>query len=75
MIRSKAGNTGKPLYELKADEMQCIAFWFENRAYSGSTLSSVMTSVADVEQKTGLTFFVNVPEAPKQSYSSGDWKF
>ena len=74
MIRSKAGNTGKPLYELAADQMQCIAFWFENKTYSGNSLAAYRTTVADVEQKTGLTFFVNVPEAPKQS-DAGDWRF
>lgn len=74
MIRSRAGNTGKPLYELKADELQCIAFWFENKAYPGATLSTFRTTVADIEQKTGMTFFPNVPNAPKGS-GAGNWKF
>ena len=74
MIRSKSGNTGKPLHELKADEMQCVAFWFENKSYPGASLSTFRTTVADIEQKTGMTFFVNVPEAPKNS-SAGNWRF
>ena len=74
MIRSKAGNTGKPLYELKADEMQCVAFWFENRSYPGASLATYRTTVADIEQKTGMTFFPNVPNAPKES-SAGTWSF
>lgn len=74
MIRSKSGNTGKPLCELSADEMQCIAFWFENKSYPGASLSTFRTTVADVEQKTGMTFFVNVPDAPKDS-SAGSWSF
>ena len=74
MIRSKAGNTGKPLYELKADELQCIAFWFGNKEYKGTTPSDFRTTVADVEQKTGMTFFPNVPNAPKGS-DAGNWKF
>ncbi|MDE7344676.1 MAG: DNA/RNA non-specific endonuclease, partial [Alistipes sp.] len=74
MIRSKAGNTGKPLYELSADELQCIAFWFENKSYPNSSMSTFRTTVADVEQKTGMTFFPNVPNAPKDS-SAGSWSF
>ncbi len=74
MIRSKSGNTGKPLYELSADEMQCIGFWFENKSYSGNSLTAYRTTVADIEQKTGMTFFPNVPDAPKES-SAGNWSF
>lgn len=74
MIRSKTGNTGKPLYELPADELQCIAFWFGNQSYPGASLSTFRTTVADVEQKTGMTFFPNVPNAPKAS-SAGTWSF
>ena len=74
MIRSKAGNTGKPLYELSADELQCIAFWFENKSYPNSSMSTFRTTVADIEQKTGMTFFPNVPNAPKES-SAGSWSF
>ncbi len=75
MIRSKAGNTNKPLCQLSADELQCVAFWFENRSYTGEnmTLAKSLISVAELEQKTGLTFFANVPNAPKSTFSESDW--
>ncbi len=75
MIRSKAGNTGKPLYQLDADELQCVGFWLENRAYSGTTLTSVMTSVAEIETTTGMKFFEHVPQAPKAVLDKSAWKF
>ena len=30
-------------------------------------------SVADLEKKTGQTFFANVPNAPKDTYNASDW--
>ena len=77
MIRSKAGNTGKPLYELRADELQCIGFWFTNEAHTGANLADFRTTVADIEQKTGRKFFVNVPNATDavKASNAGTWSF
>ena len=77
MIRSKAGNTGKPLCQLEADELQCIAFWFGNESYTGRKPAEFKTTVADVEQKTGMTFFPNVPNATAavKASSEGSWSF
>ena len=36
------------------------AFWFNNEPYSGSYMDKVMT-IAELEQKTGVDFFVNLP--------------
>lgn len=75
LLRSKTGNTGRSVRDLPADELQCVGFWFENRAYTSSSLPTYMTSVAEIEEKTGQRFFVNVPQAPKSHYSASDWKF
>ena len=75
LMRSKSGNTGKPLWKLAADEIQCVGFWFENRAYPSGKPSANMTSVADVEEKVGFKFFPNVPQAPKDAYNKSDWSF
>lgn len=75
LLRSKAGDTGRPVWELSADELQCVGFWFENRAYPGGKPSQQMTSVAEIERTTGLTFFANVPQAPKTEYSASAWSF
>lgn len=75
LMRSKSGNTGKPLWELPADQIQCVGFWFENRAYPSGKPSANATSVADIEQKVGFKFFPNVPQAPKDTYNKSDWTF
>ena len=53
----------------------CVGFWFENRAYPSGKPSQNMTSVADIERKTGMTFFVNVPHAPKEIFDKTAWEF
>lgn len=75
LLRSKAGDTGKKVQDLSADELQCVGFWFENRAYPSGKPSANMTSVAEIERQTGMTFFVNVPNAPKETFDAGEWKF
>lgn len=77
MIRSKAGNTGRPLSELTADELQCVGFWLENRSYTGdkSPLTDYMTSVAEIEQATGMRFFTHIPAAPKERFDATEWSF
>lgn len=75
LLRSKNGNTGRRVQDLSADELQCVGFWFENRAYPSGKPSANMTSVAEIERETGLRFFVNVPQAPKESYDASAWSF
>ena len=75
LLRSKTGKTGRPVQELEADELQCVGFWFENRPYSGSKPSDGMVSVSEIEEKTGMTFFVNVPNAPKETFERSAWTF
>ena len=40
-----------------------VGFWFENKAYSGSTYSNYTVSVDQVEQWTGFDFFANLPDS------------
>ncbi len=76
LLRSKAGNTGRKVQDLSADELQCVGFWFENKRYENGTMPlAYMTSVAEIERKTGMTFFVNVPNAPKEIFDKTAWKF
>ena len=32
-----------------------------------------LLSVADLERLTGVTYFPNVPNAPKNTFSASDW--
>lgn len=39
-----------------------IGFWFEHKANSGKVTRSYAMSVDDIERKTGMDFFVNLPQ-------------
>ena len=69
VLRTKSGNSGKWVGDCSADELKCVGFWFEHK---GGASRQTM-SVADIEKKTGHTFFVNVPNAPKDKYNSSEW--
>lgn len=66
VLRKKPG-IHKPAYKCSVSELETTAYWVEHD-YKGTTwgtYDTYRTTVADVEQKTGLKFFVNVPNAPK----------
>ena len=74
LLRTKAGNSGKRVADCTADELQCVAFilaHYSNKSHKPST--SDMYSVTELEVLTGLNYFVNVPAAPKGSYTPSDW--
>ena len=74
LLRTKNGNTGKAVDQCTADELQCVAFilgHYSNHQHKPS--SSDMYPVTEVEKLTGLTFFPNVPNAPKESFKASDW--
>jgi hypothetical protein len=70
MLRTKGGNTGKKVQDCSANELICAGYWVANNA----TATPVIKSVAEIESLTGLTFFANVPNAPKSSYTASDWQ-
>lgn len=75
LLRTKKGNSGKALKDCAASELQCAAFV---RAHTNSlkgqaVTSREMMSVADLEKITGVTYFPNVPNAPKSSFKASDW--
>ena len=76
LLRTKSGKTGKKVSECSASELQCVAFilgHYSNQGHKPSTQD--MYPVSKVEELTGLTFFVNVPNAPKNSFTASDWNF
>lgn len=70
ILRTKSGSSGKWVGDCSADELQCAGFWFEHK---GGAARQTM-SVAEIEAKTGHTFFENVPNAPKDTYNASDWQ-
>ena len=75
LLRTKKGNSGKSVKDCSASELQCVAFV---RAHSNDlkgqeVTSKELMSVADLEKITGVTYFPNIPNAPKTSFSVSDW--
>ena len=75
LLRTKNGSSRKALKDCSASELKCAAFV---RAHSNSlkgqnVSAKEMMSVADLERITGITYFPNVPNAPKNTFSASDW--
>ena len=74
LLRTKKGNTGKRVDQCTADELKCAAFILGHRSFAGHKPSaSDMYTVEELEAITGLTYFVNVPNAPKSTATASDW--
>lgn len=74
LLRTKKGNIGKAIKDCKTDELKCVAFAIRHSMNKGhEPCATDMMSVADLEKITGFTYFPNVPQAPKSSFSASDW--
>lgn len=75
LLRTKKGNTGKSVKDCASSELKCAAFVRAHASgtYDQSVTSSELMSVSDLERLTGFTYFPNVPNAPKGSYTASDW--
>ncbi len=73
VLRTRNGNTGKPVQECSAEELKAVGFWFEHTQTGTATLRSAMKSVAEIEALTGQTFFPDVPESVKEQCNPADW--
>ena len=75
LMRTKSGNSGKALKNCSASELKCAAFVRSHtNSLKGQQVTSVeMMSVAELEAITGITYFPNVPQAPKTEKKPSDW--
>ena len=74
LLRTKNGNTGKRVDECTSEELQCVGVILTHRSNAGhKTSAQDLYPVSTIETLTGLEFFVNVPNAPKDSYTASDW--
>lgn len=74
LMRTKSGNSGKPLSKCSTSEIKCAAFVRSHETPKGTKVSSQdLMSVSDLEKITGFSYFPNVPQAPKDSYKASDW--
>ena len=74
LLRTKKGSSGKRVQDCSASELQCAAFTICHEMAKGHKPEAAdMMSIAELEKLTGFTYFPNVPNAPKSTYSPGDW--
>ncbi len=58
LLRTRNGNTGKAVSTLSAKELMAIGFWVDHKSYGNiEPPTSICTTVADIESKTGFKFF------------------
>lgn len=75
LLRTKCGSTGKSIDECAAEELQCIAFIIghDDSRSRKCVFRNDACSVERLEQITGISFFVNAPQAPKQEFDTEEW--
>ena len=74
LLRTKKGSTGKRVQDCSASELQCAAFTICHEMAKGHKPQAAdMMSISELEKLTGVSYFTNVPNAPKTTFSSSDW--
>ena len=74
LLRTREGNTGKPLSQCSASELECVAMVVSHNTAKGcKDFTGYMMPVSELEKVTGFTYFVNVPQAPKTTYDASFW--
>ncbi|MBR4660296.1 MAG: DNA/RNA non-specific endonuclease [Bacteroidales bacterium] len=74
LLRTKGGNTGKAVDQCSETELKCAAFILGHYSNAGhKPTSQDLYTVEELEALTGLTFFVNVPNAPKSTVKASEW--
>lgn len=74
LLRTKNGNTGKAVTSCSASELQCVAFVLSHTGnHQHKPQVKDMMSVSDLEKLTGFSYFPNVPNAPKSTFTPSDW--
>lgn len=74
VIKTKNAS-GKAMDKCAASELQCVAFVrTHTNSLKGQKVSSKeLMSISDLEKITGVTYFPNIPNAPKDTYKASDW--
>lgn len=73
LLRTKSGNSGKYVANCSASELKCVAFVRAHANVRQAVTATELMSVSDLEKITGVTYFPNVPNAPKDTFKAGDW--
>lgn len=67
------------ILSLKGGSYQAIGFWLEHKAYSNNNYKQYALSIDDLEQKTGIDFFANLPDnietTVESKYTESVWSW
>lgn len=65
------------ILSLKNGQYKAIGFWFEHKAYTNSNYATYALPIDELEQKTGINFFHNLPDNIENevelTYNKSDW--
>ncbi len=65
------------ILSLKSGQYKAVGFWFEHKTYSNNDYASHAISIDELEQKTGIDFFPNLPDnienEVERSFNRSDW--
>ena len=71
LLRTRSGRTGKRIDQIEdASELMSIGFWAANDKTSKNGLEEYITTVADIERKTGYKFFPMLDDAIAEQVKS-----
>lgn len=73
LLRTKSGNSKKALSQCNQEELQCVAFVRAHVNVRQAVKATELMSVSDLEKITGVSYFANVPQAPKDTFNASDW--
>ncbi len=74
VLRTKSGNSGKSVLNCSSSELKCVAFVRCHECKKGTEVQSKdLMSIEELERLTGHTFFPNVKNAPKSTYTASEW--
>ena len=73
LLRTKSGSSGKSVASCSASELKCVAFVRAHVNVRQAVSATELMSVSDLEAITGVTYFPNVPNAPKSTFKASDW--
>ena len=78
LLRTKSGRTGKRIDQITdASQLAAIGYWAENSSTTTGNIKQYITSVADIEEKTGYKFFTMLDDGiaadVKAQNNPSDW--
>ncbi len=79
ILRTKSGNTGKPISQCSSNELIAIGFWFPQKldgtAQTNANIEDFIFTVDQIEQKIGgnFNFFPKAPASVMSTVNPSDW--